>query len=235
MFATAREAGVTRFLISASDLASSRYAAAVSSKESGVFASAGVHPHEAKEFPGLDPFEELCALPNVVAVGEVGLDYYYEHSPREAQKSVFREFLQLAARLHLPTIIHCRDAYEDCLPILRETLEPGQPFEVHSFTGTPEQARTVLDMGAYLSFNGMVTFRKADNIRAALAVVPLDRILLETDTPYLAPVPYRGKPNQPAYVVEVARKIAELRGLTVEDIAVATTENACRFFGLPCL
>jgi TatD DNase family protein len=232
LFSAARAVGVRQFLVAGTTLPDSVHAAEVAAAETGVVAAAGIHPHEAGAFHDIGPFEELCAHPRVVAVGEIGLDYYYDHSPREAQREVFRAFLRLAAKQALPAIIHCRDAYEDCFEILHETLEPDQPFEIHSFTGTPEQAGRLLDMGALLSFNGMITFKRAENIRAAFEVVPLDRLLLETDSPYLAPVPYRGKRNQPAYLPQIATAVARLRGVSPEEVAAVTTANACRFFGL---
>jgi len=169
----------------------------------------------------------------VVAVGEIGLDYHYEHSPRNRQQEVFRRFLQLAGERNLPAAIHCRDAFADCLAILDETLLPGQRFEIHSFTGTPAEAEQVLARGAFLSYNGMATFRRAENIRETLAVVPLERLLLETDAPWLAPVPYRGKRNVPAYLRDIAVQIAETKQVSLDTLAEITTRNACDFFQVP--
>lgn len=198
-----------------------------------VWVTAGVHPHAASQFLGdIEPFRELVRRPRTVAVGEIGLDYHYDYSPREEQMRTFRAFVRLSAEEGLPAVIHCRDAYDDCLGILREELVPGQRFEIHCFTGSPSWAEDVLALGAYLSFNGILTFRKADNVRAALAVVPAERLLIETDAPFLAPVPYRGKPNRPAYLVEIARRVAGERGWTLEETAALTTANANRFFGV---
>lgn len=228
----ARRVGVGHFLVAVGNLDESRRAQALAVTQPGVVAAAGVHPHEASACAGdLTPFRELLRMPGVVAVGEIGLDYHYDHSPRDVQRRVFRAFMHVAADEKLPAVIHCREAFADCLAIVRECLIPGQPFEVHSFTGTPEEARLWLDLGGYLGFNGMVTFKKADNIRAALAVVPLDRLLLETDSPYLAPVPHRGQRNEPAYLVEVVKAVAHLRGLSAEATATATTANGLRLFG----
>jgi len=231
--AQARAVGVTRMLILGGCASSSERARRAASGEPGVYAAAGVHPHDAADFTDLAPFLELYADPKVVAVGEIGLDYHYEHSPRNRQQEVFRRFLQLAGERNLPAAIHCRDAFADCLAILDETLLPGQRFEIHSFTGTPAEAEQVLARGAFLSYNGMATFRRAENIRETLAVVPLERLLLETDAPWLAPVPYRGKRNVPAYLRDIAVQIAETKQVSLDTLAEITTRNACDFFQVP--
>jgi TatD DNase family protein len=223
---------VGRFLVAGTDEQDSRRALAVAAAEPGVVAAVGVHPHVARAAGGLASFRELLAAPKAVAVGEIGLDYYYDHSPRPDQRRVFVAFLGLAAEVGRPAIVHCRDAFDDCLPMLREAAATGVRLLVHSFTGTPAQAEQVLGFGALVSFNGMVTFPKGDNIRAALAVVPVERLVLETDSPYLAPVPYRGRRNQPAYVVEVGKRVAEEKRLPWQDLARVTTDNALRFFGM---
>ena len=193
LLAAARNAGVQHLLIAAANYDDGVRARTLAAAEPGVSAAVGLHPHEAASFADdLDRYRELARSPGVAAIGEIGLDYYYEHSERAVQRRVFSHFLRLAAEEQLPAVIHCRDAHDDLLPMLRAELAPGQAFEVHSFTGTPDQAAALLEMGAYISFNGMLTFKKAENIRAAYAAVPLDRVLAETDSPYLAPVPYRG-------------------------------------------
>lgn len=232
LFEEAGKVGVTRFLLAGTELANSRYVADVAVHEESVVASAGVHPHEASHFDRMEPFAELYERSVVVAVGEIGLDYHYNHSAPEAQRRVFQTFLEEARRCCLPAIVHCREAFADCLAILDEVMSDGGTFEVHSFTGTPAQAERILAMGGYLSFNGMVTFRNAGNIRNALAVVPFERLLLETDAPWLAPVPFRGTPNTPAYLVHTARTIAELRHIPLAELAVRTTANAMSLFGL---
>jgi TatD DNase family protein len=230
----ARKAGVSRLMVLGGSVTSSQRAVQAAQDEPGLYAAAGVHPHDAEEFDGdFAPFLEMYADPKVIAVGEVGLDYYYEHSPRERQRQVFRQFLELGATQDLPVVIHCREAMEDCLSILDDTLVPGQRFEIHSFTGTPAEAEEMLARGAFLSYNGMATFRRAENIRETLRVVPLDRLLLETDAPWLAPVPYRGKRNVPAYLSDIAVRVAEAKGISTETLATTTTRNACEFFRVP--
>ncbi len=232
-FSAARAAGVTRFLLAGTELLNSRHVSRIARREPGVFAAVGVHPHEASTFHSLSPFREILRRDEVVAVGEIGLDYHYDHSPRDVQRKVFRGFLELAAATGFPPLIHCREAFADCLAMVRDHFPRGRPLLIHSFTGDPEQAGHVLALGGTVSFNGMVTFKNAANIRATLAVVPPERLLLETDAPWLAPAPYRGKPNRPAHLVEIARKVAELKDLPLQRLAEITTRNACFFFGLP--
>jgi TatD DNase family protein len=200
-----------------------------------VFASVGVHPHDAKTFD--DEAEKLlrgliAQSKKVIAWGEIGLDYYYNHSPRDVQKEVFKRQLKIARELGLPVIIHSRDAEEDTLEILREEVS-NENFAggiMHCFGGTVSMARDCLDIGFLISFAGNVTFKKADNLRDAAKVVPLDRLLVETDCPYLTPIPYRGKRNEPARVVETAKFLAGVYGLEFEELASATTENFFKFF-----
>jgi TatD DNase family protein len=181
----------------------------------------------------------LATHPKVIAWGEIGLDYFYDHSPRNLQKQVFTRQMELAAAAKLPIVIHCRpsegsdNAWEDCFALMQEHwTAKGLGGILHCFTGTWPQARRALDMGFVISFAGNVTFPKAQQIRDAALEVPLDRILIETDAPYLAPVPNRGKRNEPAFVIETARKLGELRGLTVEEIGHKTTRNFYNFFKL---
>lgn len=197
-----------------------------------VAASVGVHPHDCARVPEEDwrELERLAALPEVVAVGETGLDYHYEHSPRDEQRRWFRFQIEVAERVGKPVIIHSRDADEETLEILRET-QPKQAL-IHCFTSTPEQAERYVEMGLHISVAGVVTFASAHALREAVQRIPLDRLLIETDCPYLAPVPHRGKRNEPAYVARVAEKVAEVKGLPVEEVARATTANAKRLFNL---
>lgn len=190
-----------------------------------VYATAGVHPHDAsKAGPGEDVrLRELLRHPKVVAAGEIGLDYHYDFSPRDVQREVFRRQLRLAAEARKPVAIHTREAWEDTLAILREEWT-GEGI-MHCFTGGPEEARLVLDMGFHLSFAGVMTFPKAQNIRDAAALTPDDRLLVETDAPYLAPAPHRGKRNEPAMMVETVRALARVRGTEPERIAEITTRN----------
>ena len=210
--------------------------------EPRIFATVGIHPHEAKLATDAD-FDELGALPRnpeVIAWGEIGLDYFYDHSPREVQRAVFLKQLELARAAKLPVVIHCRpsagsqNAWDECLKILAEQWAPsGLGGVLHCFTGLMEHARRALDLGFMISFAGNVTFPKAQNIRDAAREVPLDRIFIETDSPFLAPVPHRGKRNEPAFVPEVARMIGELRGVGVEEVGIQTSQNVSRFFKLP--
>jgi TatD DNase family protein len=235
VFAAARACQVTRFVVVGADFASSAGAAdLVAAGEPGVYATVGIHPHDAKDFTGdLTPFRRWLAQPGVVVVGEIGLDYYYHHSPKEVQIPVFRQFLELALELDKPVVIHCRDAVPDLLAVLEETWKPGHPFEVHSFSGTVPEVERILELGALVSFNGMVTFAKSDNIRDLVRAVPLDRMLLETDAPYLTPDPFRKHRNEPKYIPVVAARVAEVKGVSLEELADTTCANARRFFRLP--
>jgi TatD DNase family protein len=206
-----------------------------------VYATIGIHPHEAKlaDQAAFDRMEQLAERPKVIAWGEIGLDYYYDHSPRELQQQVFVKQMELARAVKLPIVIHCRpsdnseNAWDDCLRLISEQWVPsGLGGVMHCFTGNADQAKRSLDMGFMISFAGNVTFPKAQQIRDAARMVPMDRMLIETDSPFLAPIPYRGKRNEPMFVKEVARQIGELRGFSAEEIGVQTTHNFQRFFSL---
>ncbi len=193
-----------------------------------LYATVGVHPHDAAKATA-STFQRLAELlphPKVIALGEMGLDYHYDFSPREAQRAVFIEQMQLAREAGKPIVIHTREAWDDTLQLLEQRWAPaGIGGIMHCFSGGPVQARQALDLGFYLSFGGMVTFPKAAEIQESARQAPSDRILVETDAPFLAPVPKRGKRNEPAYVVETARKLAELRGETLENIEAITSAN----------
>ena len=206
-----------------------------------IYATIGIHPHEARlaDQTAFERMEQLAKRPKVIAWGEIGLDYYYEHSPREVQQGVFLKQMELARSAKLPIVIHCRpsegseDAWDDCLRLIQEQwAQAGLGGILHCFTGNVAQARRALDMGFMVSFAGNITFPKAQQIRDAALEVPLDRLLIETDSPFLAPVPHRGQRNEPAFVKEVARRLGELRGLSAEEIGVQTTQNFQRFFSL---
>jgi TatD DNase family protein len=206
-----------------------------------IYATLGIHPHEARlaNEVAYRNMEQLAKHSKVIAWGEIGLDYFYDHSPRDVQKTVFIRQMELAAAAKLPIVIHCRpseasdDAWDDCLTLMREHWDAkGLGGILHCFTGNWPQARSALELGFMISFAGNLTFPKAQQIRDAALQVPLDRILIETDSPYLAPVPYRGKRNEPAFVKETARKLAELRGLTGEEIGQQTSRNFYKFFKL---
>ena len=208
-----------------------------------MYATVGIHPREAELAIDADfaELERLARRPRVIAWGEIGLDYFYDHSPRDRQQQVFVRQMELAREVKLPIIIHCRpsgnnneDAWEDCLALIsRHWASSKLGGILHCFTGSWDHAKRALDMGFMISFAGNVTFPKAQPIRDAAKEVPLDRMLIETDCPYLAPVPYRGKRNEPAFVRETARQIGELRGQSTEDIGRQTTSNFHRFFSLP--
>jgi TatD DNase family protein len=198
-----------------------------------IYTSVGIHPHEAKEVTPqhLDELARLARHPKVIAWGEIGLDYFYDHSPRDVQARVFRSQMELARAAKLPIIIHCRDAWDDCLALIEQHWRPtGLAGILHCFTGTFGHAKRGLDMGFLISFAGNATYPKTQNIRDVAKEIPLDRILIETDSPFLAPQPYRGKRNEPAYVAEVAKTLATVRNLAPEEIAAATAANFRRFF-----
>ncbi len=193
-----------------------------------ISATAGIHPHDAAKAAAGDfrRLEELCAHPKFIAIGEIGLDYHYDFAPRDRQREVFTEQLRIARKARKPVIIHTREAWDDTIRLLEEHWAPaGLAGIMHCFSGGPQQARQVLAMGFYVSFAGIVTFPKAVNVREAAKTVPLDRLLVETDAPYLAPVPHRGKRNEPAFLPHTARALAELRGDAYEALAAATTAN----------
>ncbi|MBV9085924.1 MAG: TatD family hydrolase [Acidobacteriaceae bacterium] len=250
MLARAREAGIETVLAIGSGTGPGSLDCAVQLANSAahhrndwpaIYATIGIHPHEAKlaTDPDFSELESLARSDSVIAWGEIGLDYFYDHSPRDVQRIVFIRQLELARAAGLPIIIHCRpstvsdDAWDDCLALVREQwASSGLGGVMHCFTGSMAQARASLDLGFLISFAGNVTFPKAQNIRDAAKQVPVDRMFIETDSPFLAPVPHRGKRNEPAFVKETARQIAELRGLDVTEVAARTRENFYRFFAL---
>jgi TatD DNase family protein len=204
-----------------------------------ILASAGVHPHEAQlaDDAALARLDDLLQQPEIIACGEIGLDYFYDHSPRETQKTVFRRQMEVAAARRKPIIIHCRpsdnstNAWDDTLEMIESEWAPkGLGGILHCFTGEWDHAKRAMDCGFLISFAGNITFPKAQPIREVAVQVPLDRMLVETDAPFLAPVPNRGKRNEPAWVAEVAEKLAEIRNVPVDEIASRTTENFHRFF-----
>ncbi len=210
-------------------------------KYSFLYATVGIHPHEARlaSDHAYSEMERLARHPKVIAWGEIGLDYYYDHSPRETQKQVFNRQMELAAGAKLPIVIHCRpsdgsdNAWENCLGLIKDQwASKGLGGILHCFTGNSAQAKRALDMGFMISFAGNLTFPKAQQIRDAVLEVPLDRLLIETDSPYLAPVPHRGKRNEPAFVKETARKLGDLRGLSMDEVGEQTSMNFYKFFKL---
>jgi TatD DNase family protein len=233
----ARQAGVVAMICigSGPDLATAQRAADLAAREPDVFAAVGIHPHDAVKveddwWPLLD---KLARSPRVVGVGETGLDYFYHLSPRDKQAEVFRRFLALSRAARRPFICHVRDAHEDALAILRSESLGEEGGVVHCFSGNLEQARGYLDLGLDLSFSGILTFKNADEIRRVAAFAPLHSILVETDAPYLAPMPHRGKRNEPCLVVKTLEALASVRGIPFSRTAEATAENAQRRFALP--
>jgi TatD DNase family protein len=199
-----------------------------------VFNAFGLHPHDASEWNDEIPqkIRDLAKTKKIIAIGETGLDYHYKLSPIEKQKEVFRKFLQLAQELDLPAVIHSREASRDTMLIIHEEDQGKLKGVLHCFSGDMDLAKEALDIGLLISFTGNITFPKADKIRNAAKEIPLDRIMIETDCPFLAPQDYRGKRNEPAYVVKVAEQIAEIKGLELSEVAGQTTKNARRFFKL---
>ncbi|HEY8562731.1 MAG TPA: TatD family hydrolase [Pyrinomonadaceae bacterium] len=234
----AKDAGVKAMLVvGTGDPASGEIAKAVATAEkyANVFAAIGVHPHDARAYDDRaeEALVDLAKSEKVIAWGEIGLDYYYDHSPREVQRAVFVRQIRKARELNLPIIIHSRDADDETVEILtKECSFPGFRGIMHCFGGTPEMARALMEIGFLISFAGNVTFKKAENLRDAARVVPLERLLIETDCPFLTPMPFRGKRNEPAYVVETAKFLAGFFGVEVEQLANQTTRNFLDFFKL---
>ena len=262
VIARALEAGVERILLPSDELAMARAGIALAQKHDGLYASAGIHPHHASSVDDgvMRELEALLGEDSVVALGEIGLDYFYMHSPREAQIAAFEAQLALASKMDLPVVVHTRDAWEDTLAVLGAWANPspqppprfrrggadsgdsplraagnaGAPIGVmHYFTGSVEDGLRFVEMGFLLSIHTSVTFKNAGAMREVVAQLPLESLVIETDSPYGAPQGYRGKRNEPAYVVEVAKMIAELQGVSVEAVAETTYANACRLFRLP--
>ena len=229
--AAAAERGVDRMLCIGIDLNNAPAVVDIARRFDNIYASVGIHP--------LDISEELCAVeqlvaladqPKVVAIGETGLDYYYSAEKSEAQQSSFANHLRASALTGKPVIVHTRDAREDTLQLIAEHGDPAVAGVLHCFTESWEMASAALDMGYYISFSGIITFKNAEELREVVKRVPIERMLVETDSPYLAPVPYRGKKNEPKYVREVAECVAELKGLSFDDVAAQTSQNFDRLF-----
>jgi TatD DNase family protein len=232
----AHTAGVEEIVVvgGAGELSSNEAAVAVAKSFPGLFATVGMHPHDAKDVSEDDlmRLKSLTADTKVVAVGETGLDFYYEHSPRDLQKKIFARFIRMARETGLPLIVHDRDAHDEIAELLRSEGEGRLRGVIHCFTGDYQAAKSFLDLGFYLSFSGIVTFKNAEPLRDVARKVPLDRILVETDSPYLAPMPHRGRRNEPAFVREVAETVAAVKNLSLSDVAEATSRNARELFGI---
>jgi TatD DNase family protein len=232
----ARLAGVTAIISvgAIGPIETDRLTIEIAERNHGVYAVVGIHPHDATACSDMRIAElrELAASPKVVAIGESGLDFHYMHSPQHAQEASLRRHLALAAELDKPVVIHCRDAEERLAAIVRDAGMPARGGVIHCFTGDAASASALLSLGFYISFSGIVTFRNAARVRDAALLIPGDRLMVETDAPYLAPERYRGKRNEPAYVARTLEVLAQLRGVPGEVLAQTTTENARRLFGL---
>jgi TatD DNase family protein len=225
----AREAGVGRFISVGTDAAQSAAAIEVASRHDDVWATVGLHPHDAKD--GVEGIVALLDGARVVGVGECGLDYHYDHSPRDVQRTAFAEQVRLAHEHDLALVIHTREAWEDTWAVLGAEGVPARTV-FHCFTGGADEARRCLDLGASLSFSGIISFKTANDVREAAGLCPLDRLLVETDAPYLAPVPHRGRTNTPAFVPLVGAVVAEVKGVDPALVEAATWANTGRLFGL---
>ena len=233
----AEAAGVTTMVTIGSDdsVAYAQRAVALAQTRANIFATVGIHPHNAADCDAsvFESISELAHDPNVVGIGETGLDYHYDLSPRDTQKTVFRQFISLAKSLDKALVIHVRDAFEDCIQIMKEEDISNCRTIIHCFSGSNENAKAFLDLGCWISIPGIVTFKKSGDIPNVAATVPNDKLLIETDCPYLAPVPFRGKRNEPSYLVHTAEFIANLRGLSIEDLASLTNANTRDVYRLP--
>ncbi len=237
LIARARAAGVETIIAvgGAGDMTSNTEAVALAGMFPNVYATVGMHPHDAKDVgeQELNFLRRLTEDPKVVAVGESGLDYYYNHSAQETQRRVFGQFIRLARETELPMVVHERDAAADAAQLLRDEGEGAIEGVIHCFTGDYVAARRYLDLGLYLSFTGIITFKNAEGLRDVARKIPLEKMLVETDSPYLTPVPHRGKRNEPAYVRFVAETIARIKNTALEEVARVTTANVRALFRLP--
>jgi len=230
----AKNAGVDYIVVPATDLVSSAQAIQLAEKYDFIYATVGIHPHDTKEFSKelIPLLEEKAMHPKVVAIGEIGLDYYYDFSPKEKQLFAFEEQIKLALKLNLPVIIHNRDANDDIMNFARKYKESGLKAQYHCFAGSVDDARELVEMHHFISFPGNITFKKADNLRKVLSRIALENLLLETDSPFMTPVPHRGERNEPSYIKLVAETIADVHKLRLEDVALTTSYNAYKLFGI---
>jgi TatD DNase family protein len=227
----AREAGIGAVLTIGTSISGSERLPALVERHRNIWCTAGIHPHEAaKDGSSASELLRLGNHPMVVGLGETGLDYYYDNSPREAQMLAFRAHLRIAAETGLPLVIHTRDAEPDTAAVLKDAAESGVTGVLHCFSSSRQLAEIGLELGFYISISGIVTFKNAEDLRQTVRAIPLDRLLVETDAPYLAPAPHRGRPNEPALLVHTARKVAELKGVELGTLARATTDNFFRLF-----
>lgn len=229
----AKQAGVELMVTISTKVTEAQKIISLAESSDALVCSVGIHPHEAGREPetSAEQLVELAAHEKVVGIGETGLDYFYEHSPRDAQKLNFRAHIEACRTSRLPLIVHARDADEDTADILEDEMRAGDyPGLIHCFTAGPELARRALDIGFYISISGIATFKNASDLRETIKNVPLDRLLVETDAPFLAPVPHRGRRNEPSFVADTAAMLAELKGVSAEELAEITTDNFFRLF-----
>lgn len=228
------DAGIEYVINPGADMNSSRKIAELVKEHSIVYGAVGVHPHDAVDMvdEDIEELRELARGEKIVAIGEIGLDYYYEHSPREVQKQRFREQIRLAKQLNLPIIVHEREAAQDVFDIISSEADGNLRGVIHCYSGSAEMAREYIKLGFYISFAGPVTFKNAKKPKEVAAEIPLEHLLLETDSPYMAPVPYRGKRNDPSYVRYIAETIAELKGLSYEQVVEQTNANTKKLFSI---
>ena len=228
----ARSAGIKAIINVGYDLESSKRAVELGDKYPDLYAVVGIHPHDAQTCTPetLDHIQHLLNHSKVVAIGETGLDYYYDNSPREIQRAVFRQHLSLAREVGKPVVIHSREAAQDTLQIVKDY--PDVPCLLHCYSGSWEMAQEYEKLGHYFSFGGPITFSNADKLRGVVEKIPLKRVMLETDCPYLTPHPHRGKRNEPAYLIHIAEKLASIHGVSFDDVVSMTEDNTRRFFGL---
>lgn len=228
------DSGIELVINPGSDVSSSIKAVALSEKYDNIYAAVGIHPHDVKDMDEntIELLRSFSKRKKVVAIGEIGLDYYYDNSPRDVQRNRFREQLRLAKEVGLPVIVHSRDAAGDTFDILKEEQDGTLRGVLHCYSGSVEMAMDYINLGFYISLGGPVTFKKSRVPKEVAKAVPIDRLLIETDSPYLTPEPYRGKRNEPIYVRYVAGVIAEIRGMTFEELASKTTENTKKLFGI---
>jgi TatD DNase family protein len=236
VLARARAAGVQQIVVigAVGEPTSAERAVALAESDPDIWATVATHPHDVAQMTDdwWATHERLARHPRVVAIGETGLDYYYDHSPRDVQRTAFERFVALARAVDKPVVCHIRDAHDDARAILRATRAAELGCVIHCFTGTPDDAKAYAELGCYVSFSGIVTYKTAQPLRDAVPLVPRDRLMIETDCPYLAPVPRRGKRNEPAFVVHTAEVVAREAGMSFEELAAITTENTCRVYRL---
>ena len=230
----ALEADVKYMICPGTDVKTSKQSIELAEKYESIYATVGIHPHDTKSFNGkeIDQLRKLAEHKKVVAIGEIGLDYYYDFSPKAQQLKAFRAQLDLAAELDMPVVIHNREANEDTMNILREYKSKNIRGQLHCYAGTIEDAEELVEMGYLISFTGNITFKKLEELREILKTIPIENLMLETDCPFMTPVPFRGKRNEPSYIPYVAEKIAEIHNVSVEEVKQLTTFNAINLFGI---